>query len=77
MRFAKKGANSILCLLVLCLLEFKSANADLEDVLLVHIGKHVPCLAATINPRLEHDDSDLISMDFSAFHNVCAGGASC
>jgi hypothetical protein len=36
MRFAKKGADSILCLL-----EFKSASADLEDVLLAHIGKHV------------------------------------
>jgi hypothetical protein len=47
MRSAKKGANSILCLL-----EFKSANADLEDVLLAHIGKHVACLAATYQSKV-------------------------
>jgi hypothetical protein len=42
MKFAQKGASSILCLS-----EFKSANADLEDVLLAHIGEHVAYLTAT------------------------------
>jgi hypothetical protein len=70
--FAKKRATSILCLF-----EFKSANADLEDALLAPIGEHVACLTALINPRLEHSVSDIIGLRFSTFHTVHAVGISC